>query len=630
MAHMMLNAARLSSTISMSISASQPGGLAPSLGTPHAASPLASDGASAPVTFCCQNARCRRALEPDESLLELLTPDALVAAGLPELAACWTACGSPAGTGGALRLDKYELALSCAAPSARPRSNDSGQQLGAAQQLVASERSVLLGRLFQAAAATCGSRLEQQPLCRECSAKYLRQLETRQLRAAIEQRDHYAAFRAELLDRPLPPAAAASRTLAASSAAEPTRTFADASEATGTFAGASAEATRTFASAHQQRPQSLDGDQPAASNQLDDPGSDRSDKLPDLGSDQPVDLRSDHGSNQLADRGSVQGSDPCVDLRSEQRDDPVSDRCGDDPAASAAAAAAQCDDRDAQPLAGGDGREAGRLGALDVVGGADLASLEAELRELQRQIDDSRRRRRLYEEERGRLAGERARITQIERHYWQSFGACQADTNAYRQLHETVAARLDDATGKLEKLKVSNILNDVFHIWHDGHFGTINNFRLGRLPQQPVDWNEINAAWGQTTLLMHTIARRLNFTFSTYRLLPMGSMSKLERLSDGAQYELYGSSDISLGRLFWYRRFDNGMVAFLACLKEIGDYAESQDPKFQLPYRIDKDKIGDMSIKIQFNNEETWTRALKFLLTNLKFVVAWPFITNAL
>jgi beclin 1 len=50
-------------------------------------------------------------------------------------------------------------------------------------------------------------------------------------------------------------------------------------------------------------------------------------------------------------------------------------------------------------------------------------------------------------------------------------------------------------------------------------------------------------------------------------------------------YLRYGSSDISLGRLFWYRRFDYGMVAFLGCLKEVVDYAESKDKNFRVPYK---------------------------------------------
>lgn len=183
--------------------------------------------------------------------------------------------------------------------------------------------------------------------------------------------------------------------------------------------------------------------------------------------------------------------------------------------------------------------------------------------------------------------------------------------------------KLVNAKEQIDKYKITDVYNDTFHIWHEGHFGTINGFRLGRLPSQPVDWNEINAAWGQATLLLYTIAKKCNFKFSTYRLLPIGSASKMERISDRSTYELYGSSDISLGRLFWYRRFDYGMAAFLGCLKEMGEFVENQDKSFKLPYRIDKDKVGDMSIRIQFNNEETWTKALKYMLTNLKYLLVW-------
>jgi len=38
----------------------------------------------------------------------------------------------------------------------------------------------------------------------------------------------------------------------------------------------------------------------------------------------------------------------------------------------------------------------------------------------------------------------------------------------------------------LDMLKQTNLYNDAFYIWHDGHFGTINGLRLGTLPTQPV------------------------------------------------------------------------------------------------------------------------------------------------
>jgi len=70
-------------------------------------------------------------------------------------------------------------------------------------------------------------------------------------------------------------------------------------------------------------------------------------------------------------------------------------------------------------------------------------------------------------------------------------------------------------------------------------------------------------------------------------------------------------------------------VAFLKCVKELADFAESQDPTFRLPYSMDKDSVGGMCIKIldnlKFNSEETWTKALKYMLTNLKWLLAKHF-----
>lgn len=57
--------------------------------------------------------------------------------------------------------------------------------------------------------------------------------------------------------------------------------------------------------------------------------------------------------------------------------------------------------------------------------------------------------------------------------------------------------------------------DDAFCIGQEDGFGTINGLRLGRLPNSPVDWPEINAAWGHTLLLLHTIARKFGFTFET-------------------------------------------------------------------------------------------------------------------
>ena len=35
------------------------------------------------------------------------------------------------------------------------------------------------------------------------------------------------------------------------------------------------------------------------------------------------------------------------------------------------------------------------------------------------------------------------------------------------------------AQAQIERLKKTNAFNSTFHIWHTGHFATINGFRLG-------------------------------------------------------------------------------------------------------------------------------------------------------
>jgi len=191
------------------------------------------------------------------------------------------------------------------------------------------------------------------------------------------------------------------------------------------------------------------------------------------------------------------------------------------------------------------------------------------------------------------------------------------------QLASLRAAYATDAA-TLEKLERTNVYNDAFCIGHDGVFGTINGLRLGRVAGVQVEYAEINAAWGQMLLLLYTIARKLEFTFEQYRLIPMGSFSRIEKTTgDKATYELYGSGDLHLGRLFHNRRFDLAMVAFLDCLKQLMDYIKSQDSGVDFPHQISRDKIGDVSIKLQFNQEESWTRALRHVLLALKICLKW-------
>ena len=67
--------------------------------------------------------------------------------------------------------------------------------------------------------------------------------------------------------------------------------------------------------------------------------------------------------------------------------------------------------------------------------------------------------------------------------------------------------QMEHSAAHLKRLQQTNVYHDVFRIWHEGAFGTIGGFRLGRTAEAPVEWDEINAAWGQTVLLLNTMAK---------------------------------------------------------------------------------------------------------------------------
>ena len=263
----------------------------------------------------------------------------------------------------------------------------------------------------------------------------------------------------------------------------------------------------------------------------------------------------------------------------------------------------------------------------------DAKQLEADLQELKleeetlknklSQTDERRRQIRLdLEREKEREAG----LREEEQEYWSEFNDHQHRMLELQDDQVSVRYQIQYTSDQLDQLKRTNVLNGTFNIWHNGYFGTINGLRLGRLQTVPVEWNEINAAWGQTALLLNTLARIEQLAFERFKLVPYGNQSFLEPLEGKKRFlPLYSSPGL---RLFTDNKFDSAMVAFLDCLNQFKDHIESTSRgAFVLPYSIEKDKIGDskefFSVRTQFNTMERWTKALKFVLTNLRWALTW-------
>ncbi|KAI7878950.1 APG6-domain-containing protein [Lichtheimia hyalospora FSU 10163] len=235
----------------------------------------------------------------------------------------------------------------------------------------------------------------------------------------------------------------------------------------------------------------------------------------------------------------------------------------------------------------------------------------------------------LVQQELEELERELKALDDREERFWEQYNDYEIKLENFQNERDSINLKYDHDVKQYERLQRTVVYNDAFCISQDGPFGTINGFRLGRLSSHPVEWSEINAACGQTLLLLYTVANKLKFQFKTYRLVPMGSFSRVEKVDGDIvnSYELYGS-EIGLSRMFLNRRFDHAMEGMLNCLKQLTDFAEERDRSLRFPYRIHKDKIGDLSIRVQFNQDEAWTRALKYMLTNMKWVLVFASRAN--
>ena len=116
-----------------------------------------------------------------------------------------------------------------------------------------------------------------------------------------------------------------------------------------------------------------------------------------------------------------------------------------------------------------------------------------------------------------------------EEEFWRARNAFNTTLIDFQNERDSINSKFDHDSRQLEKLQRSNVFNDTFCISHDGIFATINGLRLGRMHNVPVDWPEINAAWGHALLLLVTVAEKLNFRFEGYEPQPMGSTSRIVR-----------------------------------------------------------------------------------------------------
>ncbi|KAK9743157.1 hypothetical protein RND81_03G220700 [Saponaria officinalis] len=267
--------------------------------------------------------------------------------------------------------------------------------------------------------------------------------------------------------------------------------------------------------------------------------------------------------------------------------------------------------------------------------------IEEEERKLEAAIEETEKQCAKVNAELKELEMKSSRFKELEERYWHEFNNFQFQLISHQEERDAILAKIEVSQAHLELLKQTNVLDNAFSIGCDKaikEFGTINNFRLGRLPKLQLDWDEVNAAWGLACLLLHTMCQYFSPKFHyRIKILPMGSYPRIMDTSNNT-YDLFGPVN-----LFWSTRYDKAMTLFLTCLKDFCEFARMKDLEnnippdkcFKLPYGIENDKLCRVedgkvevfSITQSFNKSENWTKALKYTLCDLKWALFW-FIGN--
>jgi len=318
--------------------------------------------------------------------------------------------------------------------------------------------------------------------------------------------------------------------------------------------------------------------------------------------------------------------------------------------------------------------------------------LRAELHLLQRKLT----------EEKNNIAAIKAEtkaLSEKERQFAYEAMRWRGSKHVYQERWDASMRRYETANNELT-LK-STILNDAFHVWEEKPpYFSINGIRMGRKPSNDssekqqwtvaegatalpasqydvVEWSEVNAAWGEACLLLCVLASRAQVGFKEYTLIPRGSKSLVqEKRNPNNVHKLYFESEGGAaqqvgqtgGPLGWgfsllglvtpnqnIESFNQAMMGFLVCLKELSDVARDSPRGIQLnlksklyPIKAEAPPAGlggkeppatslymdatirGLSIRTTTDPSDArrWTDACKFALSNVKWLSVWIAVTG--
>ena len=208
-----------------------------------------------------------------------------------------------------------------------------------------------------------------------------------------------------------------------------------------------------------------------------------------------------------------------------------------------------------------------------------------------------------------------------ENSYWIDANRTEMDLLLFEEDHSEITQRLKVAEDELKYLSNINVLNELFYISTCNQFGTISGLRLGRLDSDQVTWDEINAAWGHCVLLLSTLFRMKGYSSAQCNLYPLGNFSRISQVHDpDKKFELFlNDTTFSKG----LSKYNCAQELFLEVIYELSLLLEVDFPRLNLPVKIDRNIfiVNNVKVRLDAGNKETWTRGLKYMLQDLKYLI---------